>query len=228
MDEITLFTALRPAQPEDAGELLEAARGRLTCAPGGPAGQSVPPGRRRRARPPRRTVLLAACATVVAACAAIVVPAVLPGRDAGSLVTAAWAVQHNPDGTLKVTFRQARDAAGLQRALRADGVLAYVRYVPWVATGANHYRPAAICRQTGPGNLPGGPLNVMILKEVFPFLAAGGAPAGDALTIRPAAIPKGDAILIEVTWFPGQGGFGTNVGNEVLGNSNPPTCTPTR
>lgn len=62
------------------------------------------------------------------------------------------------------------------------------------------------CGPTGPGNLPGGPRNVAITAEVFPFLAAGGAPRGDALTIRPARIPAGDAILIEVAWFPGDGG----------------------
>ncbi len=65
--------------------------------------------------PGRRRLLLAAGAIAAATAAAIVVPAVLPGRDAGSLVTAAWAVQHNPDGTVAVTFKQARDAAGLQR-----------------------------------------------------------------------------------------------------------------
>jgi hypothetical protein len=59
-----------------------------------------------------------------------VVPAVLPGRDSGSLVTAAWAVQHNQDGTIAVTFKQAKDAVGLQRALHEEGVPAYVRYIP--------------------------------------------------------------------------------------------------
>jgi hypothetical protein len=60
------------------------------------------------------------------------------------------------------------------------------------------------------------------------FLAAGGAPAGDALTIRPSRIPAGDSILIEVSWFPGDGRLGENVGDQVLGNDNPPTCTPAR
>jgi len=58
--------------------------------------------------------------------------------------------------------------------------------------------------------------------------AAGGAPAGDALTIRPSRIPAGDSILIEVSWYPGDGRLGGNVGDGVLGNDNPPTCTPAR
>jgi hypothetical protein len=85
-----------------------------------------------------------------------------------------------------------------------------------------------VCGQTGPGNLPGGQRNVTILEEVFPFLAAGGAPTGDALTIRPSRIPAGDSILIEVSWYPGDGRLGGNVGDRVLGNDNPPTCTPAR
>jgi hypothetical protein len=226
MDEITMYTALRPKAPGNAGELTRAVRQRL-------AGEFGPPPRRDRRvpgrrRPGRRRLLLAAGAITAAAAAAIVVPAVLPDQGSGSLVTAAWAVQHNQDGTIEVTVKQARDATGLQRALRAEGVPAYVRYIPWVSTGNGHYRPAQNCGQTGPGNLPGGAANVTILEEVFPFLAAGGAPRGAALTIRPSRIPKGDAIMIEVTWFPGDGGFGTNVGDAVLGNDNPPTCTPAR
>jgi hypothetical protein len=226
MDEITMYTALRPQAPGNAGELTEAVRQRLDREFGTPLGRDRRvPG---RGRPGRRRVLLAAGAIAAAAAAAIVVPAVLPGQGAGSLVTAAWAVQHSQDGTIEVTFKQARDAAGLQRALRAEGVPAYVRYTPWVATGNGHYRPAQTCGPTGPGNLPGGQRNVAITEEVFPFLAAGGAPRGDALTIRPSRIPAGDAILIEVAWLPGDGGFGGNTGDQVLGNDNPPTCTPAR
>ena len=53
-------------------------------------------------------------------------------------------------------------------------------------------------------------------------------------TNRPDARPwlygiaAGDSILIEVSWFPGDGRLGENVGDQVLGNDNPPTCTPAR
>ena len=65
----------------------------------------------------RRRLLPAAGAI---AAAAIAMPSVLPGPGTGSLVTAAWAVQRNPDGTIEVTFKQARDVAGLQRYLRGE------------------------------------------------------------------------------------------------------------
>jgi hypothetical protein len=226
MDEITMYTALRPQAPGNAGELTGAARQRLADEFGRPHR----PGRRVLGPrvPGRRRLLLAAGAIAAAAAAAIVVPAVLPGGEAGSLVTAAWAVQDNPDGTVAVTFKQARDAAGLQRYLRAHDVPAYVRFIPFVRAPAGDYRRTQVCGQTGPGNLPGGQRNVTILEEVFPFLAAGGAPAGDALTIRPSRIPAGDSILIEVSWYPGDGRLGGNVGDGVLGNDNPPTCTPAR
>jgi hypothetical protein len=55
-----------------------------------------------------------------------------------------------------------------------------------------------------------------------------GPDLGDALTIRPSRIPAGDSILIEVSWYPGDGRLGGNVGDRVLGNDNPPTCTPAR
>jgi hypothetical protein len=221
MDEITMYTALRPQAPGNAGELTEAARRRV-------AGTFGPPARPGRRGPARSRLLLAAGAIATATAAAIVVPAVLPGQDAGSLVTAAWAVQHNPDGTVEITFKQARDVAGLQRYLRAHGIPAYIRYIPFVRTQAGDYRRAENCGPTGPGNLPGGQRNVAITEKVFPFLAAGGAPAGDALTIRPSQIPAGDSILIEVSWDPGDGPFGSNVGDQVLGNGNPPTCAPAR
>jgi hypothetical protein len=32
----------------------------------------------------------------------------------------------------------------------------------------------------------------------------------------------------EVSWYPGDGRLGGNVGDRVLGNDNPPTCTPAR
>jgi len=90
----------------------------------------------RHVLPGRRRLLLAAGAIAAAAAAAIAMPSVLPGLGTGSLVTAAWAVQRNPDDTIEVTFKQARDVAGLQRYLRAHGVPAYVRFIPFVRTQA--------------------------------------------------------------------------------------------
>lgn len=222
MDEITLFTALRPAPPENHGELVEAARARL-------AGAFGPQPARRRwrwVRPRRRAMLLAACAGAVAATTAIVVPAVVPGGGTGPLITAAWAVQRNPSGTIKVTMKEARDAAGLQAALRKDGIDAYIRYVPWVSkpSGPVTAYPAEEC---GPATsypiVPG-----KVVEAVFPFPAGGAPNQGYAVTINPDAIPPGDAILIQVTWTLGRPDLGIDVEDTVLADHRPPVCTPQR
>jgi len=173
----------------------------------------------------RRRVLLAVGTIVVAACAAIVVPSVVLGRGAGPLATAAWAVQRNSDGTIKVTMRQARDAAGLQSALRADGILAYVRYTPWVTKQQGNTitgQPAETCEQAGGPAVPG-----KIVEAVFPFPAGGAPNQGYAVTINPAAIPRDDAILIQVAWgSEGSGGDTIDVQDGVMGTGQPPVCSP--
>jgi hypothetical protein len=209
MDEITLFASLRPAPPENAGELVETARARLAGAFGKTGEQ---PGRRR--------MLLAAGAIAVVAGATIVAPAVLPGTGGGP----AWAVQRNPNGTIKVTFKQARDAAGLQAALQAHGIDAYVKYVPVVSkpSGPVTSYPAEDCFQaTSYPSVPG-----KVVAAVFPFPAGGAPDRGYALTINPAAIPPGDAILIQVNWTPGRPDLGIGVNDTVLGDHLPPVCRP--
>src|SRR5215469_13077260 len=133
MDEIGMFTALRPAPPAEPDRIRRAARDRLDTALAGPQG-----GRRLRGR--RRLIALAAGVAVVAG-AAVVVPTILAGGASSSFVTSAWAVQRSPDGTIAVTFKDAGDPSGLQRTLRADGVAAYVRHLPATSTCA--YRQAA-------------------------------------------------------------------------------------
>ena len=71
-------------------------------------------------QPRRRRLALALAAVAVAACAATVVPSVLLGGG-----MPAYAVTRNPDGTVRVTISDivdAADAAGLQDALRAEGI----------------------------------------------------------------------------------------------------------
>jgi hypothetical protein len=211
MDEIALYAALRP---EDGSDLsVEAARQRLA--------REV--GACRRPRPRRRHVLLAAA---TAAAAIVVAAAILPGRDGSPMVTAAWVVHHNANGTIKVTMKQARDAAGLQRALRADGITAYVRYVPWVSDpgGPVTAWPAENCSQEAVGR----PVPGRVVEAVFPFPAGGGPEQGYALTIRRDAIPAGDAILIQVTWTQGRPDLGIDVQDSVMSTTAPPVCTANR
>jgi hypothetical protein len=219
MDEITMYTALRPQAPGNAGELTGAVRQRV-------AGEFGPTARRTRRLPGRRRLLLAAGAIATAAAAAIaIVQTAGSERSTNQFVTAAWVVKHNPNGTVKVTLKQARDAAGLQRALRADGIPAYVRIGPWWWNPAKPLTawPAEQCSQAGGGP----PVARKVLEEVFPFPAGGGPDQGYALTIRPSAIPEGDSILIDVTWSPDRPIFGMDVGDLVMSTTKPPACRPT-
>ena len=80
----------------------------------------------------RRRIPGVAGALAGAAAAALAVTALLPaGHQANRqppIQLAAWTVVKHADGTVFVTVRQLRDPAGLQRTLRADGVLANVTF----------------------------------------------------------------------------------------------------
>jgi hypothetical protein len=122
MDELTAFAALRPSQrPAD----ITGARDRLTA--------EIEAGPRRRVSR-RARFTIAAGTAVAAAAAAITVPAVLP-QGGGAFTGTAWAVDQQSDGTVAVSLKEEfNDPAGLQRALRADGINAYVRSTPMKST----------------------------------------------------------------------------------------------
>jgi len=80
-----------------------------------PVEQIISRGRVVRAR--RRIPRLVAALAVVAG-AALTVTTLAPADHQPG----AWAVARRADGTISVTIRELADAAGLQRALRADGV----------------------------------------------------------------------------------------------------------
>src|SRR5580692_5417621 len=124
MDEISMFTTLRPGELADAVAIREAARKQLAGVISAPdAISAVRPRARRRHR-----MLAVGGMITAAAAAAIVIPAVLPGSATGTFITKAWAVERHQDGTLTVSFDEvATDPVALQRALRADGVHAFVR-----------------------------------------------------------------------------------------------------
>lgn len=221
MDEIMLFRQLRPQDAPDADQMRVAVRERLL-------GEISASGRSRR-RPGwlnRRPLVLIA-AVAVAVCAAVILPATLPGNDAGPFSTRAWAVERHNDGTIEVGIREAYDAAGLQRQLRADGVLAYVRFSRWVvksSNGSTTTYPAEECQQSGPGKVK---LPPDVTAAVFPFVK-NTTNFSYAFNIRPSAIPKGAAVLIQVTadgpTDQAPGGF--DVGTQVLANDLPPVCVP--
>jgi hypothetical protein len=231
MDEITMFTAIRPAPPEETEPVRQRARARLE----GALREPVRPGRK------RRPVLLAGVAAAAAVCAAIVIPAVLPAGSGGSVVTAAWAVQRNADGTVTVTLRDVFDLGGLQQALADAGVPARVITV---ATNPPDY--------TGP-LAAANPVNQTTVSGCF-YPATGGffapapvqqavvtrvaTPVGTDITalyvIHPGAMPAGSVLLIQGAAIGGQGPRAAADVAELAsfpapavlaGDSLPPTCT---
>jgi hypothetical protein len=204
MDEVSIFTALRPAPPADAEKTRQRARLRLDAA----ITAAGSPGSARALRKRRRPVVLSAAAVAAAACAAIVVPAVLPGST-GSFATPAWAVQRSSDGTITITIRKTlSDQAGLQRALRADGVPAYVRSM----SGCQYWEPQGGIKQ----------IRQDWKALIFPAPGNNDRDFG-AVIIHPAALPKGEAVFIGGGAL-GHGGLALQL--FVMRNDRPPVCVP--
>ena len=139
-----------------------------------PVEQVIGRGRALRAR--RRLPGLAAGALALAGAAALAVTALLPaGHQAGRPLPAqlaAWTVTQRAGGTIYVTVRQLRDAAGLQRRLRADGVPASVTFFGREPRACQPY-----------------PADRAVVGKVF-----GGH--GPPLVIHPAALPSGAGVQL--------------------------------
>jgi hypothetical protein len=132
---------------------------------------------------------------------------------------AAWTVTRQAGGSIKVTFRQATDAAGLQRTLRADGV-------PVSVTFAGQQNPA--CRpypgvQAKPsaGQSFGGPLAGVVSRNFLRNLAQAYT-TPYALVIDPSALPSGAGLQI---WTSGTPGAADNFQLNVSLVQASPQCT---
>jgi hypothetical protein len=204
MDEISMFTQLRPEPPADADQIRERARRQLDAAI--TAAESPRPARTFRRN--RRRLMLSAAAVTVAAGAVIAVPALLPDSAGSSLVTPAWAVQQSPHGTITITIRKTlSNQAGLQRALRADGVPAYVRSM----AGCQSWEP------------PGGIRQIRTNSKAVVFPEPGNNDRDfSKIIIYLAELPKGDAVFI------GGGTFKGGIAGQlfVMRNDGPPVCVP--
>jgi hypothetical protein len=235
MDEITMFAALRPADPAEPEPIRERARARL--------GNAM----RERSwlRRHRRPVLLAGAAAAVAACAAIVVPAVLPAGGTGSIVTAAWAVERQPDGTVAVTLNDVFDLGGLQQALADAGIPSKVITV--TTNPANYTGPLVEANPTTQVTVTGcfyqatgsyfepAPVQQAVVTrvesppgraiQVLYDINSQAMPAGSVLLIQGASIggpndaqgPRAAADVSELASFPAPA--------VLAGNSLPPSCT---
>jgi hypothetical protein len=197
VDELILFKELKPPVPEVAPIQ---ARARTRVVHGLRANR--PQGRRfslragpAAIRPSRRRLALGAAAALTAAAAAVVVPTVLPGGGTSALTTRAWAVEPAGHGTVRVTVREVLNPSGLERALRAEGIPAYVQFVPGVVKRKGNVYMAPACRYNG--NEP--PFDVSARDSSRVFSVPPEAQSDRiSFLIHPAAIPAGTAVLIYV------------------------------
>jgi len=165
-------------------------------------------GRGQAIRRHRRRVRAVTGAVAAAAAAAVLVAvAALPGSRPAPVQLTAWTVSTEPSGTVAVTIRDLRDPAGLQRALRAHGVPAIVRFYP---PGSS--MPS--CATSVPSKL------ATIESRVFaqPPAASHGR---YLLYIDPAAVPRTDKIAIEAVQ-----GTGFSIGLVTRNGHCPPGSRP--
>jgi S-adenosyl methyltransferase len=243
MDEISMFAELRPTPAADADAIRASVRERVTSflSEADPAAH----GRRLPARqssagprrsPVRRRVLIGAGLVAAAAVAAIAVPAWLPGSG-DTVMAKAWAVERNSDGTITIAVsQQFNDPAGLQQALAADGITAFVTMNREV-TGVNAHGTAYSYDECDYLNLDSAPQPVqsaVVTEENNnPFVTEGNNTPTRPLsffanwtwTIDPAALPAGSAVLIPA-WRSSDGDTIAFEDPSVLRTDKLPVCTP--
>jgi hypothetical protein len=244
MDEISMFAELRPAPPADADAIRAAVRGRVTSvlSEADPAPHGRWPHARRssagpRRSPVRRRVLIAGGLVAAATVAGIAVPAWLPGSG-NTVMAKAWAVERNSGGTITIAVsQQFNDPAGLQRALAANGITAFVTINLEItgvdAKNGNAYSYAE-CDYFNLDYAPPSVQNAVVSEGsnqnvVVP--EGNNTPAGllpnfvSTWTIDPAALPPGSAVLIPA-WRSSDGAAMAWETPTVLRTDKLPVCTP--
>jgi hypothetical protein len=164
-----------------------------------PVEQIISRGRAVRAR---RRVPVVAGALGAAAAVAIAVSVALPASHPAShpasgprAQLAAWTVDRQADGSIRVTIRELRDPAGLQRTLRADGVPASVTFTDQRNPACQGYPVSGSQSQRR-----------HLLSSVASF--GGGR---DVMVIHPTALPSRAGLQID-TLFQHYPGFQVGVG----------------
>jgi hypothetical protein len=149
-----------------------------------PASEIIARARRRRVR--RRLIPGMTGVLALAAGAAVAVTALLPAGHPAShqprVQLAAWTVVQQPGGIIHVTISELRDPAGLQAALRADGVPASVSFGNGQQTACLPYPGGGFTTSANPA----------LINSVFPAYPA----RGTSVSIRPSALPSGTGVLL--------------------------------
>jgi hypothetical protein len=192
-----------------------------------PVEQIVRRGHAVRAR--RRIPVLAGALAVVAG-AALAVTTLLPGghqptpqpSTLPSAQLAAWTVTRQADGTIRVTIRELRDPAELQRQLRADGVPASVTLTGQENPACRPYPASPALRQRV----------LSITFDVIPAPHQGPPPSTSppqpnlvlVFHINPAALPAGTGVQLATSFAPVRPGLArASLGSGLVYAS--PQCT---
>jgi hypothetical protein len=201
----------------------------------------------RRRRPVLAAGLTAAAATAGAATVLAIGPGAVtaqhaPAGHARTVVTAAWTVRKDADGTVTVNLKQVLNGrasyklsinqALLEQVLKADGVNAIIRQVPTVFYGRraapvgpgvpsgarmNYSLPA--CEYNKANYAPQAVQKAVVVHDSLPTFDGG-------WVIRPKAMPPGSALFIWFENFPGpEGGYEVH-SPVVLNDDTLPTCVP--
>jgi hypothetical protein len=219
MSDINTLRELRPAPPPAELEAMRmAVRERFVA---GTARKPLRP----RWRPVRRPVLAGGLITAAAAAGAATAlvltsgPGAVPGHSR-TVVTTAWTVREDADGTVSIYLQQYANPSGLQQTLQADGVNAIVRAIPYtVAASANKTIVTPTC-------------NYVTINDREPLAVQGavltvGRQALPALfIIHPDAIPAGSALFLAFMASPPNATGNIAIKPVVLSNDTAPACVP--
>jgi hypothetical protein len=222
MSELKTLRDMRPALPQAELEAM-----RMTARERFVAGT--------RARRARRWWRLPVLAGGLTAAAALVLagPGAVPGHDRGrhprTVVTAAWTVREDADGTVIIYVRQYTDPAGLQQTLHADGINAIVHpglYIPWPLIVRGIRLPPLqlgypVCYYAATDLAP-----QAVQRAVVTFIHQD-LPV--RFIIHPDAMPQGSALFLDFLVGRPRGPRNGNTGvaawrPAVLNNDTVPTC----
>jgi hypothetical protein len=231
MNDISALRELRPAPPPAELETMRmAARSRFVA---GTVSRPAP------ARPRwRRPVLAGGVITAAAAAGAAVGlvltsgvltsgPAAVPAHPAAAghsrtVVTTAWTVREDADGTISIYLQQFANPAGLQATLQADGVNAIVRAIPYtLRTFLNSSKPVVFptCNYVT--------INDRAPQAVQRAVLTVGSQALPALfVIHPDAMPTGSALFLAFMVSPPRADGNIALKPVVLDNGTVPACVP--
>jgi hypothetical protein len=198
-----------------------------------PVAQIINRGRVVRARRRIPRVAGAAGAAAFGVGVALAASPAVPGHPAASHPSsgpgprlAAWTVTRQPNGSIKITFREATDPAGLQRTLRADGVPASVTFTGHKNPACHGY-PMSQAVSLGPladygKHHPSGLAASRVFGPSARSLLQTYKTRQSALVIHPAALPSGAGVQI---WSSGTPGAADNFQLHVRLVRASPQCT---